>query len=513
MAIFSRKHKDPAQETYRQMAREKAIKRKFDFIGQTGKMDLDIDETPKYKRAEEKFRQAISKPIDEGYMGNSWHPDGDSTSLMVMNGTDDDAIADKVGYVRERVLSQRKYKMDGGGKYLDETFLPYPQKHKIARELFHHDWSKNPEDADFHESKTSIDKVLEEMTRHRPSAENRERIRNGIDSFKPSHPELHTYLKDKYKFATEDEEVGPFKAYEPHETILSPEEVEKYKDTHVFVHGRTISEPWDENGSLHDTKKWQIHPDGTKTRVSTLLPHATSRSMAEGMNNPFEDDDDRKKMDYHHRNLKKLHGDHIGNGYYHGHINDYTHDSKGLNHYLAKGRVMDYESDMKEHHYNDMSHAISDAMHTSPPYANKLQVWTGLSKSNDVGAYAAAKKDDKEKLVGHFPAFTSTSLDPRQAEGFAKPKDAEGFPRQKVHDMMRIEVPKAYHKGIYADGVSAHSGEYEYILDKGHNIEVHPKPLYYAKNSKLIRVWKARPILSDDDQATVNRREKDATEF
>jgi hypothetical protein len=433
---------------------------------------------------------------------------------MVMNGTDDDAIADKVGYIRSRVLHNRQYKQNGSGRYLDEMYLPYHEKHKLARELFHHDDNKKPEDADWHDSKTSVDKVLEEMTRYRPNAENRARIRDAIGTFKQSHPDLHEYLKDKFKFATEDEEVGPFKAYDGGENILSHDEVEKYKDKYRFTHGRTISEPWGDEKTAFDVKKWQIHPDGTKTRVSALLPHTTGKSTSETHNHPFEDDDDRKKMEYHHKNLKELHGDAIENsGYYYGHISAYTGDSKGLNHFVAKGKVQNYESPSREHHYNDMSEAISSAISDAPPYANKIQVWTGMSKSNDVGSYVAKKSDDKEKLVGHFPAFTSTSLDPRSAASFAKPKNAEGFPHQPVHDMMRVDLPKAYHKGIYVDAVSENSGEYEYILDKGHNIEVHPKPMYYVSGHKLVRVWKGRPILTDEDQAEINAREKKAREY
>jgi hypothetical protein len=514
MAIFKREHKDPAQEAYRQLAREKAIKRKFDFIGQTGKMDLDVDETDKYKRAEQRFRDEIAKPLEEGFGGGDFWPSADATTLTIMNGTKDDDIAEKTGFVRKSIMNNRAYKQKGSGRYLDEMYLPYHEKHKLARELFHHDDEKKPEDADWHDSKTSVDKVLEEMTRYRPNAENRERIRNAIDTFKQSDPKLHTYLKDKYKFATEEEEVGPFKAYDGHENVLSHEEVEKYKDTHVFTHGRTISEPWGDSLSAFDTKKWQIHPDGTKTRVSSLLPHTTGKSTSESHNHPFEDDDERKKMEYHHANLRDLHGESIENsGYYHGHIQAYTNDSKGLNHYIAKGKLMNYEPHSREFHYDDQSEAISSAIADAPPYANKIQVWTGLSKSNDVGSYAAKKKDEKEKLVGHFPAFTSTSLDPRSAAAFAKPKKADGFPHQNVHDMMRVDLPKAYHKGIYVDRVSENSGEYEYILDKGHNIEVHPKPMYYATGHKLIRVWKGRPILSDEDQAEINSREKKAREY
>jgi hypothetical protein len=429
-----------------------------------------------------------------------------------MNSNHPDEVATKVQYITDRIKSNRRYKMNNAGRYLDEMYLPYATKHKLARELFHHENWRAYDDPQWHESKTSIDKVLEEMTRYRPNSENRERIRNAIDTFKQSHPDLHAYLKDKYKFATEDEEVGPFKSYEPHEEILSHEEVEKYKDKHVFTQGRTISDKWGEDDAPSDTKKWQIHPDGTKTRVSAILPHTIGESYGGSYDHPFADDDYKRQQDYHHRNLKELHGEHIQNGYFHAHINAYTNDSRPLNNWLAKGKLMDYESHTRVHVHEEQSNAISEAMHSSPPYANKIQVWTGLSKSNDVGAYAAAKRDEKEKLVGHFPAFTSTSLDVKQAAAFAKPKDAQGFENQKIHDLMRVDVPKAYHRGIYVDDVSDHSGEQEYILDKGHNIEVHPKPLYYARSSKLFRVWKGRPILSDDDQATIKSRERHARE-
>jgi hypothetical protein len=508
MATFKRKHKDPAQEVYRQMAREQAMKKKYDFIGMTGKMDVPIDGTDKYKRAEERFKNEITKPIEEDFYDSHWHPhDATDETLRIANSLEPEDVAKKVNYLKERILR------DGhdSGHLINETYLPYSEKHKLATEMLHHEFRrKHPSDEDFHSSKTSIDKVLEEMTKNRPNAENRERIRNGIDTFKKSHPALHEYLKSKFSFATDEDPVGPFKAYEPHEQVLTPEEVDKYKDKYKFTHGRTIQEV---NDYARDTnKRWQIHPDGSKTRVSSLLRHTLKQSDDEPSINPFTSEDDSDSVHFHHKNLKELHTEHLKNGYYQSAVHNYTNDSRDLNRYIAKGEL-GHNPESISKRFDAQSDAISSAMHNSPPYEHKLQVWTGLSASNDIGAYAAKKRGDKEKLVGHFPAFTSSSLDYKQATEFAKGKDAEGFEHQQVHDVARIDIPKAYHRGIYVDGVSEHPGEKEYILDKAHDMEFHPKPMYHAYEGRLLRVWKARPIIHQDDEDAIRERVKKAREF
>jgi hypothetical protein len=37
--------------------------------------------------------------------------------------------------------------------------------------------------------------------------------------------------------------------------------------------------------------------------------------------------------------------------------------------------------------------------------------------------------------------------------------------------------------------------------------------MYYVSGHKLVRVWKGRPILTDEDQAEINAREKKAREY
>lgn len=534
MAIFKRKQKDPAADAYRKMAQEAAAKKQYDFIGMDGKSDAEVEDKKSYKRAEQKFKDIISKPIEEGFLSNTnaWYPSADQESLDELHSDVPGASAKRVGWIRDHMTRriQNSYKPDHKdlGRILEEAPLKHGEKHQLARELFHHDREmmkdrltrpdETPHDR-FHETKTSIDRVLEEMTQHRPNEENRARIREAINGFKKDQPDLHSYLKSKYRFATDDEPVKPFKMYSDKENILNHDEVMKYKDTHSFFNGRVLSKA-DPEYDAYDQKKYQLHPDGTINRVSAIIPHV--RSAEYSHDHPFEDEDTDKALTFHHDNMYNLHGDHIANSNSHTAVQRYTHDSKDMNRYLATGKIRgpwgdDYEANHEEvAHKKEMfdrdAEDLSDGIHTSPPYAHQFHVWTGLSKSNDVGKYAARKTDDKEKLIGHFPSFVSTSLSAKEASSFAKRKETDMFPHQEVRDVMRVTIPKAYHKGMYVDKHSSTPGEREYVLDKDTTMEIHPKPLYYAKQNQLHRVWKGRPILSDEDQEQIQHRSRFARE-
>lgn len=525
MAIFQRKKKDPAADAYRKMAQEAAAKKQYDFIGMTGKMDDEIHHSKKYNKAEQAFKDIISKPVQEDYKNGryAWYPSDDDESLEILNSTDnEDHKKLRSEWIRDTITrntDSRVHPRHTMGRILEESPLTHAEKHKIATELWHHDWNTRFDRAnypdtvseeEFHSTKLPIDRVLEEMTRYRPNAENRERIRQGIDAFKKDNPEIHAYLSDKYQFALTEVPIKPFKKYTPQESILNHEEVMKHKDEYSFVSGRVLAKR-DDTKNMWDQMKFQLHPDGTINRISGLIPHINSHDS-----HPFVDEDQINSADFHHENLHDLHGDHIHNF---GVMNDvirYTSDSRDLNKYLATGVIMNSfngeSEESKAAAHEAQAENLTNAMVNAPPYAHKFSVWSGLSRSNDVGKYAAKKTDEREKLIGHFPAFTSTSLDPRQAQGFAKGKQSDDFPDQDVHDMMRIDIPKAYHRGLYVDKHSNSKGEQEYILDRNTTVEVHPKPLYYVKSNHLYRVWKGRPILSEDDQAEINERSRHARE-
>lgn len=104
-----------------------------------------------------------------------------------------------------------------------------------------------------------------------------------------------------------------------------------------------------------------------------------------------------------------------------------------------------------------------------------MSVYTGLPNSP-----AKHFKDHTKPQHVHLPAFTSTSTSLQQAKGFAEQsKDAHdhkhGLENKLHRHVLKIDVPK----GSSAMSLRKHSfvpKENEILLNRGHEIEIHPKP-------------------------------------
>jgi hypothetical protein len=114
--------------------------------------------------------------------------------------------------------------------------------------------------------------------------------------------------------------------------------------------------------------------------------------------------------------------------------------------------------------------------------------------------HSGLKRDPREMAVHEgqikmeMPAFTSTSISPTIARGFAKTipeKDSDGVPmdwgRGHSH-VVHIHVPAGSH-GAYVDHHSNMETEQEFTLHPGARIHVHPVPEIEKRNTYDVHHW------------------------
>lgn len=116
------------------------------------------------------------------------------------------------------------------------------------------------------------------------------------------------------------------------------------------------------------------------------------------------------------------------------------------------------------------------------------------------GDFHVNKLKTQNQGLLHLPAFTSTSLEPSIARGFAtehgRNEDGDLVKKKPMPEMIRIWVPHNYKKGIYIDNNREDfvvAGEREFILDKGTNLRIKGGP----------RVFRDRRAIFHSDQKHV----------
>lgn len=113
--------------------------------------------------------------------------------------------------------------------------------------------------------------------------------------------------------------------------------------------------------------------------------------------------------------------------------------------------------------------ATRGALSNAPALHRDIQVYTGVGAGFHV-------EEERKKTGGliHLPAFTSTSIVPYTAAGFAwrsMEKDEKPYA-----EMVRIHVPKGSRHGMYLEGNVSHLDEREFLLNHGKNLRLRGEP-------------------------------------
>src|ERR1700722_4866973 len=151
-------------------------------------------------------------------------------------------------------------------------------------------------------------------------------------------------------------------------------------------------------------------------------------------------------------------------------VRQYTDDSEDLNSYHWNKHELNKTG--QGHHFD----ADSRAEHESKHLDTALEAHR---TPHDVTVYAGIKGDPRERAnkegVVHHPAYLSTSLNKRIAQGFANSNrhpDRNNGTIDHAHTL-KINVPKG-HSGAYVGnkGISEAPKEKEFILPRGLNLRL-----------------------------------------
>lgn len=133
---------------------------------------------------------------------------------------------------------------------------------------------------------------------------------------------------------------------------------------------------------------------------------------------------------------------------------------------LGKNKPFEVYPDSEPHLTKQADRTSEAIAHHSKPLPSETHVYSGINF--DMHKVAA------QGNTVHMPAFTSTSINPRKAQGFAawnpKHTDMNSIGKQRrSHDkhILHFKLPKGYNKGVYIAPVSGYANERELLLDKG----------------------------------------------
>lgn len=178
---------------------------------------------------------------------------------------------------------------------------------------------------------------------------------------------------------------------------------------------------------------------------------------------------------------------------------NYTKSSYDLNDHLynthVKGSSL-YGDHTTEHvkglHIGSMDAALDHhELHTP------LTVFSGVKFHPG----AAAAKDPNGRIF--LPSYTSTSVDPSMAAGFAKwfqkgSTEQQSYSGETDQHVLKIHL-KPGQKGVYMGSRSRHKSENEFIMPRRTSMQVHPVPeIHHYRNSEggisRLHVWTAHPV-------------------
>lgn len=153
-------------------------------------------------------------------------------------------------------------------------------------------------------------------------------------------------------------------------------------------------------------------------------------------------------------------------------IRDYTTFSGDLNEELW--HTHHEPSSELEHSYRKQANHLDEALSknkTKFPF----HVYTGID-------YNPARhfKNDVDVRTIHHPAYISGSTNYSIAKSFSDPVDSH---------VLKIHVPVGTHGASVMDQ-SANKGEHEFVIGRGHDIEIHPKPFMIGNT----HIWHAKVV-------------------
>ena len=136
-------------------------------------------------------------------------------------------------------------------------------------------------------------------------------------------------------------------------------------------------------------------------------------------------------------------------------INRYTDDSQDLNSYHWSKTNVHHDRDS----YMDKETEKMDAALSHHKTPHPITVYSGTKMDPTLHAHPFTG------VVSH-PAYLSTSLDKKQAKGFARANASS-----KDKHILKIDIPEG-HKGAYVAHIGGISKEKEFILPRGLNMRL-----------------------------------------
>ena len=195
---------------------------------------------------------------------------------------------------------------------------------------------------------------------------------------------------------------------------------------------------------------------------------------ARAYNNGIEDLKQRTREDVKAQHAKLLStgpqtgslGDHVDDIAHAKVLHSHTISSNKVNRALLKQHAGTHSGDdhYDLHEAGNVSAAIQ---HFAKPADHEMHVYSGLKHD------AIKQAHDAGHTTIHMPAFTSTTINPNAATGFATDLKHKHIPGDRgtnvsgVDHVAHFKIPAGYKKGAYVSGVSEHPNEKEYLLDKG----------------------------------------------
>jgi len=329
--------------------------------------------------------------------------------------------------------------------------------------------------------------IYDVLKRGRPSGETVAHIHDVMHTENPEmdyadNQNNQKYLMSKYGNFLTKHAADKQSFFYPHESSYTREELNSIPKNFKPVGLRLVSHY--PSGHLYE-----YHP----TEGLKFIAHSHDARYNKDIEQPNEFDDLSKKLHDQYEQFESPH------------VTQYSADSSAMNRYHFL-KHLDQLDSSQEHilgvhldRIKDTSKGVSDYIKSihHPTHLPDFHVYTGLFGANNPHTQAT-HKDEHGNLLFHVPAFTSTSLNMSVAQDFAKKKVDDSLNRE-FTDVLKIKLPGGYHHGAFIKPQSEFQEEEEYLLDRGHNLKLHPEPDYHVHNNRIVRVWNAEPHHKDVD--------------
>ena len=186
---------------------------------------------------------------------------------------------------------------------------------------------------------------------------------------------------------------------------------------------------------------------------------------------------------------------------------EYSKESKNINDVLHKthkgedpnaGRLKEYAQKLHLT-ISQLADTMNGVVTTEP-----IEVFTGI-KFSPIDKWKELQVDLTNPIVLHNPAFTSTTTSIDVALKFSvfvpTPISIMGVKNQSDYksgsvmckNVLKMTVPKGYHAGSLLES-SVLKFEKEFLVQKGMDLKIYPKPEYHLEGGKVVLVWQCEII-------------------